>query len=77
LSTGRWPFDPGSVIGKIFHVGATESWFDADGAVTRVFVEDLTRVVLITVFVLIALLVRKAFKGRTITHERQEGGTRL
>ena len=75
LSTGRWPFAPGSVIGKIFHVGETKSWFDASGAVTRVFVEDLTRVVLITVFVLIALLVRKAFAGRTFTN-KTEGGPR-
>jgi NSS family neurotransmitter:Na+ symporter len=76
FSTGSWPFDPGSVIGKLLHVGATEGNF-ADGALTKVGVENLSRIVLVTVFVLMALLVRKAFKGRTITHERQEGGTRL
>ena len=73
LHTGRWPFAPGSVIGKVFHVGETQSWFDPAGQVTRVFVEDLTRVVLITVFVLIALLVRKAWAGKSITHDQQEG----
>lgn len=73
ISAGSWPFDPGSVIGKIFHIGATESWFGPDGQITRVFVEDLTRVVLITMFVLIALLVRKAWAGRVITHEVQKG----
>ncbi len=76
VSTGSWPFDPGSVIGKLLHVGATEGNF-IDGEITRVGVENLSRIVLVTVFVLVALLVRKAFKGRTITHERQEGGTRL
>jgi len=73
LAGGSWPLDPGSVIGKVLHVGATESWLDAQGGITKIAVEDITRVVLITVFVLIALLVRKAWKGRTITHERQEG----
>lgn len=73
LSTGSWPFDPGSVIGKLLHVGATEGNFGADG-ITRVGVENFTRIVLLAMFVVIALVVRRAWKGRTITHERQEGG---
>jgi len=76
LSTGAWPLDPGSVIGKLLHVGATEGSF-SDGEITKVGVENLSRIVLVTVFVLIAVLVRRAWKGRTITHERQEGGTQL
>jgi hypothetical protein len=51
------------VIGKLLHVGATEGWFAASGALTRVFVEDLSRVVLITVFVLIALLGPQGLQG--------------
>jgi len=73
LGTGSWPFDPGSVIGKLLHVGATEGNFGANG-VTRVGVENFTRIVLLAMFVVIALVVRRAWKGRTITHERQEGG---
>jgi NSS family neurotransmitter:Na+ symporter len=74
-TTGSWPFDPGSVIGKLIHVGTDWSWFDVkSGQVTRIFVEDLTRIVLITVFALIAALVRKAWRGRVITHEVQAGG---
>ena len=73
IQHGSWPLHPGSVIGKVLHIGAAQSWFDGAGNVTRIFVEDLTRVVLITVFVLIALLVRKAWVGKTIVHERQEG----
>ena len=69
FSEGRWPFAPGSVIGKIFHVGDTGGWFDARGAVTPVFVKDLTRIVLLTVFALIAVLVRRAFQGRDLSHE--------
>lgn len=77
IQHGDWPLHPGSVIGKVLHIGATESWLDAQGGVTRIFVEDLTRVVLITVFVLIALLVRKAWRGKTIVHERQQGRSTL
>ena len=65
LSSGNWPFDPGSVIGKLLHVGATEGNFN-DGEITHVGVENLSRIVLVTVFVLIALLVRHAFKGRDL-----------
>jgi SNF family Na+-dependent transporter len=63
MSTGSWPLDPGSVIGKLLHIGATEGNF-SDGAITHVGVENVSRLVLVTVFVLIALLVRRAFKGR-------------
>lgn len=74
VSTGSWPFDPGSVIGKLLHVGTDWSWFDPKtGDVTKVFVEDLTRLVLLTVFALIAALVRKAWRDRAVTHEAQAG----
>ena len=63
-----WPLAPGSVIGKLLHVGDTEGWFKADGGVTPVFVKDLTRLVLLTVFAVMAALVWKAFRGRTISH---------
>ncbi len=61
-----WPFAPGSVIGKILHVGDKEGWFNAAGGVTPVFVKDLTRIVLLTVFASIAALVWKAFQGRNL-----------
>ncbi len=72
LSSGSWPFDPGSVIGKLLHIGATEGNF-VDGEITHVGVQNLSRIVLVTVFVLIALLVRHAFKGRIFTDERRKG----
>jgi len=46
---------------------------EAPARVPLVEVHNLTRVVLITVFVLIALLVRKAWAGKSITHDQQEG----
>jgi len=72
LGTGVWQLDPGSVIGKVLHIGATEGNF-IDGEITRVGVENLSRTVLVTVFVLVALLVRKAFKGRDLGAERRPG----
>jgi NSS family neurotransmitter:Na+ symporter len=75
VTTGWWPFDPGSVIGKLIHVGTDWSWFDKKtGNVTPIFVEDLTRIVLLTVFALIAALVRKAWRDKVIVHDIQPGG---
>jgi len=75
-SDGRWPFAPGSVIGKILHVGDQGGWFDASGSVTPVFVKDLTRIVLLTVFALFAALVWRAFRGRDMSAAAPEEETR-
>lgn len=66
---GRWPFSAESVMGKLLHVGVEGGWFDAQGQITPMFVQDLTRGILLTVFALIAALVWRAWRGRTITHE--------
>jgi neurotransmitter:Na+ symporter, NSS family len=58
-----WPFDPGSVIGKILHVGeAHYVWVDATGHLTRDFVQDLTRMLLLLVFTLCAIAVWYAWR---------------
>ncbi|MDC0667636.1 sodium-dependent transporter [Nannocystis radixulma] len=79
FSTGSWPLAAESVLGKVLHVGETGGYFDATGKITPMFVKDLTRVVLLTVFSLIAVLVWKAFRGRNIEASTQrpdqsEGG---
>ncbi len=59
-----WPLAPGSVIGKVFHVGDEQyAWF-ADGSPTKALVQDMTRLLLLAVFAGFALLVRKAFRGK-------------
>jgi NSS family neurotransmitter:Na+ symporter len=63
-----WQFAANSVIGKLLHVGDTGGYFDPAGDVTPMFVKDLTRVVLLTVFALMATLVWKAFRGKQIVH---------
>ncbi|WP_434427893.1 sodium-dependent transporter [Nannocystis pusilla] len=79
MSTGSWPFAVDSVLGKLLHVGETGGYFDASGKITPMFVKDLTRVILLTVFAMIAALVWRAFRGRNIEAstqrpDEQEGG---
>jgi hypothetical protein len=63
-----WQFAANSVIGKLLHVGDKGGYFDPAGDVTPMFVKDLTRVVLLTVFTLLGVLVWKAFRGKQIVH---------
>ncbi|MBS4027587.1 MAG: sodium-dependent transporter, partial [Ignavibacteriales bacterium] len=57
-----WPLDGGSIIGKIFHIGFTDtSWF-TNGEPTQLFIVDMTRVLLLTTFIVIAFLIRNAWK---------------
>jgi SNF family Na+-dependent transporter len=58
-----WPFAPGSVIGKIFHVGKEYTWFK-DGKGTPEFVQDLSRALLLLVFATCAFLVWKAWQKK-------------
>lgn len=59
---GGWPLAADSVIGKVLHVGAAhEAWF-VDGAVTPRFVQDVTRISLAAVFLLLTLLVWRSWR---------------
>jgi SNF family Na+-dependent transporter len=65
LSGGGWPLAPDSVIGRVLHVGAEDyRWFADDGAMTPYFVQDLTRVLLLGVFCLGAVLVHRAWRRK-------------
>lgn len=58
-----WPLAGDSVIGKIFHIGeAHYAWVNASGHLTRDFVQDMTRLLLLTVFVVCAILVWRAWQ---------------
>jgi len=53
-----WPWAGDSVIGKLLHAGVPRYvWLDERGHLTREFVQDATRTVLLLVFVAIAALV--------------------
>lgn len=69
FSGGGWPFDPGSVIGRVLHVGSDYQWFDETGRGTRVLVQDLTRILLMLVFLSCTFLVWKAWRNK----ERSRG----
>ncbi|MCA9727243.1 MAG: sodium-dependent transporter [Candidatus Eisenbacteria bacterium] len=59
-----WPLAPGSVIGKIFHIGGSYAWRGPDGRLTAEFVQDATRLLLLLVFVAISLLVAIAWRRK-------------
>jgi len=63
FSGAGWPFDPGSVIGRLFHIGEPAyTWFDSAGRGTRALVQDLTRLLLTMVFVFCGFLIWKAWQ---------------
>lgn len=64
FNDGAWPFDPASVIGRLLHLGDRPGWFDADGGVTRVMVQDVARLVLLSVFVALTALVHIAWRRK-------------
>ncbi|MBI3006274.1 MAG: sodium-dependent transporter [Ignavibacteriales bacterium] len=59
-----WPLDGGSIIGKIFHVGVEDTRWFVDGAPTPVFVVDMTRTLLLVTFIVIAVVIRNAWKRK-------------
>ena len=56
-------FAPDSVIGKIFHIGEEYTWMK-DGQLTKAFVQDATRFLLLLVFLGFTLLVRNAWRRK-------------
>lgn len=59
-----WPLSPGSVLGKLTHVGDAGGWRGPDGAVTPRMVKDLSRILLTLVFAACAVLVFVAFRKK-------------
>lgn len=61
-----WALAPDSVIGKIFHVGTSKAWFDPEtGQGTRVMVQDITRMLLTLLFLVVALLIWGAWRRKS------------
>lgn len=66
ISGDGWNFDPGSIISMIFHLNVEDYRWFADGKPTNLFLIDLSRLLLVAVFVLVAVMVRKAGKRREL-----------
>lgn len=65
LAGDGWPLAPTSVLGRLFHSGdANWSWLDAAGRPTAAMVQDLTRILLLLVFMSFAVAVWFAWKRR-------------
>lgn len=59
-----WPLEADSVIGMVLHLGVENtSWF-VNGEPTTVFILDMTRILLLATFVVIALAVWAAFRNK-------------
>lgn len=67
LSGNGWPFDGGSIIGKIMHVGFADTRWFIDGNPTKVFITDLTRMLLLATFIGIAIIIRNAWAKKEKT----------
>lgn len=71
FSGNGWPLAADSVIGQIFHVGTEKYiWFE-NGEPTREFVKDITRVILMATFILVAVLVHLAWKKKRVKGVQQ------
>ncbi len=65
MNGNGWPLDGGSIIGKIFHIGYTNTdWFNAEGSPTPVFIVDATRMLLLLTFLVIAWMIKIAWNKR-------------
>lgn len=64
FSEGSWPFHDRSIIAQLFHLNIAEhNWF-IDGKATRLFILDMSRFLLLAVFMSISALVFIAAKKR-------------
>lgn len=72
LTSGEgWSFAGDSVIGKVLHVDEPNYvWFTADGKVTRAFVQDATRALLLVLFIGCAFVVWHAWRKRERRSEK-------
>jgi SNF family Na+-dependent transporter len=63
FSGAGWTLAGDSVIGKVMHAGITDyAWFDAQGRGTKYLVQDLTRLLLLVLFLACSFLVWKAWR---------------
>ncbi len=62
LAGEGWPFDPRSIIGKLFKLGVEDTRYFVDGLPTSVFIIDMTRLLLLGTFIGIALMVHQSWK---------------
>ncbi|MCX8010711.1 MAG: sodium:calcium symporter, partial [Ignavibacteria bacterium] len=62
FSGNGWPFANDSVIGNIFNLGIADTRWFIDGSPTKVFVVDMTRILLLFTFIGISIAVAYAWR---------------
>lgn len=68
---GNWKLDKGSIIGNIMHIGIDSAWM-IEGKFTKTFFIDMSRLILLTTFVALALMVRHASKLRKLRKKEND-----
>jgi neurotransmitter:Na+ symporter, NSS family len=68
-----WPLDPGSIIGKLFKLGVEDTRYFIDGMPTSVFIIDMTRLLLLITFIIIAAAVWYAWKRHDNVPAKKRG----
>lgn len=62
-------FAPDSIIGQIFHVGKESIWI-SNGSFTDMFYVDMSRILLLALFIGLCLMVRRASKNRELNKKK-------
>jgi hypothetical protein len=65
LLTGKgWPLASDSVIGTILNIGIEETRWFIDGVPTKVFIIDMTRILILLTFIGIGIVIYIAWKRK-------------
>lgn len=64
LQGNGWPFDANSIISRIFHLHETTSSWLIDGRVTRLFIIDMSRLLMLLLFGILSMMAFKARQNR-------------
>ncbi len=64
LSGGGWNFAADSIIGQLFHLHEADARWFVGGHITRIFIIDMTRLLLMLAFIGVAILVKIASNRR-------------
>lgn len=70
-----WSFGPDSIISKVLHLQEPQTRWFYDGQPTRIFIVDMARLLLLSVFAALVALVYKANKKRRQQTENQPENT--
>lgn len=72
-----WPFADDSVISRIFHLNLPDDAWFVGGQLTRLFIIDMTRIFLLSIFIALVVMARRAVRRRERRSTSQESDFEL